>query len=1303
MYTKLGIRPAEGNSERDQLTQLITQLKNGGTGNRRDGSWEPMDCGAVDLFDHNTSNPFNVYCLIYGREGFNASSLRGSSEVVVDVRYFMVGSTPSKRLTPKQQQAIAKNAMGDDKALDDTTKERRQKNWESWYHGDDAEAAASYVQNDLPTIAYVFREFWNNTTNDALDEETKLKAIAVELRELLDLSNCLTRRPSKRPRFDNNISTTASAETPAREADDSAFQITPESTELDQQEGSDSTSVDGAQNSISAQSPQRSDEGELDKTPDQLLTENLNRLITSNEEKDLEEFARIEFALNLIYKQSLSMDDARNAIAAKDIGEPASIGISLIYRMNQRQYKVAWNNIQVQRKKLVEKMPAGLFRPKDSDMLFDWILNGRRYSAGQRVQEATKAKPNFEWDQKANKWILTDRASHYLRHIHSAFNIAPSRIPSLWNCFAVLTLGRPLEEDEFVSIRTLRTRFQRLDLIDWQQFNEEFTKWITTPDEYGFRRLWYMVSDDSRHFDMDRHVCLMTAHRPRKDKSDATPNPCFRLLTAAAAVSKGSAGNSALNIEAAQERLSEEAIKHFGGGTTDNAADALLETRSTFDGIMDRCEVEDTFLYGVARRPLQLGDPFHKDNLVCEKATTAAFGLTERDNHSEIGHPQLLQSFHDVHSKDRIESQNAMDTVMEGTDKKVAIRTTRERKQRWLVNQAFAKYILGLFDIETNAKEVCIIAWARYMSEHTDGWRRRAAGEILVMLLKPEIILALYFEADLGVYFEATMRWHSSPGHLCDRSGFRILEHHELHFGFTVPFWNEAVSDFSPSNKRFGKTFKYLENHRHKFKDYELQRQKIIAGLKAGYAQVCKNSKDLLTPPLIFLRIRDSCQGPPLLRAILALLDEQDEYDELPEALRDEAWGQFRYSSNEDQRSAVEKAFYKLLRDDDADLAHWIQQLGLWRDVTRADLQKLSREEPGERHDNTITAFASQYPVIFAAFLAALGLFPSGSRMGEQAHGGLRYALRKHVSLASTDMSRGYVTNIDYHAREERRNDVREREKERLGGQTKQRKGSIKHDETKAEQRKMGVQLLESGERYEPEVISSMPADFLKTIEIRHLKEKGYNHKNKELADKKAELAREKDSRRTGESLSIDEWREKAKEIDVRNDANFRDGATQQRDQDILRLLTKTFWSKLPKKRDGNNSYFYETAKAVLPHVKLDDPTATKKAMLGKIGPHLKLVEKVADKKIQNPFSGADISELDHRLDILYVFVKPEKTTVLEEERSESTDRIQKASELMNAFAETEIDKNFFSLLPTCTEAEDGFDCSDDEDEYSVD
>ena len=67
---------------------------------------------------------------------------------------------------------------------------------------------------------------------------------------------------------------------------------------------------------------------------------------------------------------------------------------------------------------------------------------------------------------------------------------------------------------------------------------------------------------------------------------------------------------------------------------------------------------------GVKRKPITFGDPFHIANLCVTWASIYAFGETEKANHSQVHHHQLLQSIHILHSANRAFSQAKMDDVM---------------------------------------------------------------------------------------------------------------------------------------------------------------------------------------------------------------------------------------------------------------------------------------------------------------------------------------------------------------------------------------------------------------------------------------------------------------------------------------------------------------------------------------------------------------------------------------------------------------------------------------------------------------
>jgi hypothetical protein len=102
-------------------------------------------------------------------------------------------------------------------------------------------------------------------------------------------------------------------------------------------------------------------------------------------------------------------------------------------------------------------------------------------------------------------------------------------------------------------------------------------------------------------------------------------------------------------------------LAHYGGNITDNANSAMDESSKTYNGVIKHLEdsadgeeerIKLTTRFQVPRHSIEPGDdPFHIDNLVVTLASLAAFGETERNNHRQSHHRQLIQSIHDVHKK----------------------------------------------------------------------------------------------------------------------------------------------------------------------------------------------------------------------------------------------------------------------------------------------------------------------------------------------------------------------------------------------------------------------------------------------------------------------------------------------------------------------------------------------------------------------------------------------------------------------------------------------------------------------------
>ncbi len=233
-------------------------------------------------------------------------------------------------------------------------------------------------------------------------------------------------------------------------------------------------------------------------------------------------------------------------------------------------------------------------------------------------------------------------------------------------------MRRPLEINEFVGQSTLWNSVQRLHYIDNALETENFHKYIVNRTPNGFRVYFYSSSDNSEHHNNNRHVLIISAN-----SSDDIYNtqPSFCHVTSS--VSNVKSENATKNADSIIDMLGLYIATFYGGGTNDNAADAQLEIYSTFDHILGRLmeshtideamQLEILFENGMKRRPIVFGDPFHIANLCVTWASVFAFGDTEKADHTQVHHRQLLQSIHSLHSSDPSYSQKVMDQIMSGS------------------------------------------------------------------------------------------------------------------------------------------------------------------------------------------------------------------------------------------------------------------------------------------------------------------------------------------------------------------------------------------------------------------------------------------------------------------------------------------------------------------------------------------------------------------------------------------------------------------------------------------------------------
>jgi hypothetical protein len=105
--------------------------------------------------------------------------------------------------------------------------------------------------------------------------------------------------------------------------------------------------------------------------------------------------------------------------------------------------------------------------------LWSWLKEGRDYSAKGDMDGNTSVDIPADVGQQVGQHsvlvrndngqrVLTEPIAHCLRVIQFEYNIPMCRLPGLWNAFAILLLGCPLQLTEFWSVATICTRYNPL-------------------------------------------------------------------------------------------------------------------------------------------------------------------------------------------------------------------------------------------------------------------------------------------------------------------------------------------------------------------------------------------------------------------------------------------------------------------------------------------------------------------------------------------------------------------------------------------------------------------------------------------------------------------------------------------------------------------------------------------------------------------------------------------------------------------------------------------------------------------------
>lgn len=487
-----------------------------------------------------------------------------------------------------------------------------------------------------------------------------------------------------------------------------------------------------------------------------------------------------------------------------------------------------------------------------------------------------------------------------------------------------------------VSVRQMRRHLFGLGEAELRKFVMGFEKQLRVDEDWT--TIWYIQGDDTKMANKQTHHVLIMSFEAIIKGANGMEKIVrqFKHLTCACGGAKGGKENATLNLFCMSTVLSIYLMWHFGGGTTDHPSDAVKETKETFQMVMQELNIkapERTLLYGVKRKPVVKGCNYHVDNLALKHFSLAAYGPTEKSNHSQIHHRQALQTLHDINSHDVGFSNAVLRKVRGGKNTTLShLHTSRERQERWLSNSDNARRMLRYLELVNDESESVLIAWAKqmYLTSNSE-WVRRAAGELVELLLMPEIIVGLIAEDEIGDYFRMTMAFYK--GHSKDGSlpGFNTLDFIYFYYDKILPWWQVALVY---PHKKLSKCWKYIEAN---FEDREgaFQKKLLEAGLQAGWKEMAKLTHTYQESPFVFLSLTHPKHAVALTWALLEALNRNNlcvmQSNADGEDVIVEDWTEVLEKTKERRREKMQptlKLWRKVIADDEDNVLHWFQVLG---------------------------------------------------------------------------------------------------------------------------------------------------------------------------------------------------------------------------------------------------------------------------------------------------------------------------------------------------------------------------------------
>ena len=297
---------------------------------------------------------------------------------------------------------------------------------------------------------------------------------------------------------------------------------------------------------------------------------------------------------------------------------------------------------------------------------------------------------------------------------------------------------------------------------------------------------------------------------------------------------------------------------------------------------------------------------------------------------------QALQTFHDIYTHDVRVSTATLSLVSPSCHNSTVLKfhTTRERQERWLVNNDFSGRVLLYMEAEAANGQPLLIEWAKEMHfRSTSDWVKRAAGELVEFLLMPEIIVGFHAENEIGDYFRITTKFYKSCGVDGSLPGFNTLDFIFFYHDTILPYWRIALSN---PEKKMSKTFGYIDDNFSQKQEREFQKNIVKEGLKAAWDELAKMTATYFKAPLIYLSMTHSKHSVALLWAILGALvrnnikivSENGDLHDWADTLT-----KIRGKKNTEIDNKIVRLWEEAVLEDEENVIHWFQQLGLNRAI----------------------------------------------------------------------------------------------------------------------------------------------------------------------------------------------------------------------------------------------------------------------------------------------------------------------------------------------------------------------------------